>query len=129
MLTFTGILRRRPDGRAGALTSRSCRSRQQGAQPYQVVGRRGERHDPIHPFAAAVPQLAQAADGLHPAEDLLDQLPFALTDPIARMPCGAPVDTRASVLLGHVRRNPQLARRRDEPAAPEILVPPNRLAV
>src|SRR4030095_5786287 len=103
MLTFTGILRRRPDGRAAALTSRSCRSRQQGAQSDPVVGRRGERHDPIHPFAAAVPQLAQAADGLHPAEDLLDQLPFALTDPVARTPWGAPLEARAGVLVGPLR--------------------------
>jgi hypothetical protein len=36
--------------------------------------------------------LAQAADGLHPAEDLLDQFPFLLADRIARMACRAAVN-------------------------------------
>src|SRR4051794_30554898 len=77
----------------------------------QVVGGRGEGHDPIDQFAATVPQLAQPADGLHPAEDLLNQFPFALTDGVARMTGRAPVDARAGVLLRDMRSNPELARR------------------
>jgi len=41
------------------------------------MGRR-EGDDPIDAFAAAMPELAQPADGLQPAEDLLDQLPLPL---------------------------------------------------
>jgi hypothetical protein len=47
----------------------------QGAQADQIVGSRREGHDPIDEFAAAMAELAQPADGLQPAEDLLNQLP------------------------------------------------------
>ena len=39
-----------------------------------------------------MPELAQAADGLHPPEDLLHELPFPLTHVIARMPRGPAID-------------------------------------
>ena len=78
-----------PRGGGDPSTSGWC---QQCSQADQVVGRRGEGHDPIDELAAAVPQLAQPADGLHPAEDLLDQFPFPLADRIARVPGGAAVD-------------------------------------
>ena len=44
---------------------------------------------------AAVPQLAQPADGFHPAKDLLDQLPFLLTDGVAGV-TGRPAVNRAA---------------------------------
>ena len=61
----------------------SRRPREQGSQSDQVVGNGGERHVPIDDVAAAVPQLPQAADRLHPPERLLDQLAPLLTDQVA----------------------------------------------
>ena len=52
----------------------------------------GEGHDPIHPLAAAMPQLPQPADRFHPSKHLFDQLPCSLTDLIAGVPRRAPVD-------------------------------------
>src|ERR1035437_5966763 len=57
-----------PKARSWALTSRRRRLRQQGSQAQQVVGRAGEEVDRRDPGLAAVAQLAQAADGLHPDE-------------------------------------------------------------
>jgi hypothetical protein len=48
---------------------------------------------------ATVPHLPQAANGLHPAKHLFDQLPPALTGGIADVPCGAAID-RPTRLLG-----------------------------
>ena len=67
---------------------RSCGSRQQRAQADQVIRRSREGDDPIDAGAAAMPELAQPADGLQPAEDLLDQLPLPLADRVAGMPRG-----------------------------------------
>ena len=44
-----------------------------------------------------MPEFAQPAEGLHPAEDLLDQFSLALADGIARVPRGPPVDARGCV--------------------------------
>lgn len=66
----------------------SCSSRgvgQQVPKPDQVVGGGDEEEVPLDPLTTAVPQLAQAADGLHPGEDLFDALPHMLTHGIARM--------------------------------------------
>ena len=95
MSISTCIAQWRLEGRAADLTPRSGGPRQQCAQPDQVVGRRGEGHDPIDQLAPPMAELAESADGLHPAEDLLDQFPFALTDGISRMPRRAPIDARA----------------------------------
>src|SRR5919108_4667747 len=43
-------------------TLRPC---EQSAQANQIVRRGGKGHDPINEFAAAMPQLAQAADRFH----------------------------------------------------------------
>src|SRR5713101_8134812 len=51
---------------------------------------------PLHPRAAAIARLAQAADGLHPAEGLLDLLADPLTDGVTRMPHGARVECGAA---------------------------------
>ena len=55
-----------------AVARRSRRPRQQRPQADQVICRGGEGHDPVDPVTAAVSQLAEAPDRLHPAEDLLD---------------------------------------------------------
>ena len=51
-----------------------------------------------------MPELAQAADGLHPAEDLFHEFSFPLTHVIARMPRGPTVDRTPADLLRHVGR-------------------------
>ena len=73
----------------GASDTRGRRSgtpRLQIPQPDQVIGGGGEGELPIHQGDAAMPELAQAADGLHPAEDLFHEFSFPLTHVIARMP-------------------------------------------
>ncbi len=54
-------------------------------------------------------QLGEAADGLHPAEGLLDQLAAALADGVAGVPRRAPVDGAPALLAGHVRDRAQSA--------------------
>ena len=74
------------------------RGRLQGAHADQVVRRRGEQELPVHAPSATVPELAQSAHRLHPAEDFFDAFAGTLTDGIARMPCGSRIE-RATVLL------------------------------
>lgn len=62
----------------------SCTSR--------LVRHDGERDHPIDTFGAAMPELAQSADGLQPAEDLLDQLSLLLADRVAGATRGSIVD-------------------------------------
>src|SRR5262249_35091700 len=96
------ILRRSP--RPRVFRDRYSRGpREQGPQPDQVVRGGSERHDPVDQLAAAVPQLAQTADGLHPAEDLLNQLPSLLADRVAGVPRRPPINRAAFDLLRHVR--------------------------
>src|SRR3990170_4006199 len=78
--------------------------RHQGAQADQVISSRRERDDPIDARPAAMAQLAQAADGFHPAEDLLDQFPFPLADGIPPVARGAAIDGRAFGFLRDMRR-------------------------
>ena len=99
---------RRKTGATGGLRSRACQL--QVPQPDQVIRRGGEGELPIHEGDAAMPELAQAADGLHPPEDLFHELPFPLTDVIARMPRGPAIDRAPASLLGHVGREGQAAR-------------------
>ena len=110
----------RPEG--SVLTPRSRRSCEQCAQPDQIVGGRGEGDDPVDQFAAAVSELPQAADGFHPTEDLLDQFPLPLADGVARMPRRAIVDPRSGVLLGHMRRDAEFARRPHKSVDVEMLI-------
>ena len=82
-----------PAGGAPTLGGRRLGTRRpQIPQPHQVIRRGGEGELPIHPLDAAVPELAQPADGLQPPKDLFDELPFALTDVIARMPRRPAID-------------------------------------
>src|ERR1700704_4718418 len=80
---------------------------QQCAHPDQVKRRGGEDEVPVDARAAAVSQLAHQTDRLHPAETLLDQLAFLLTDRIARMSGLARIDRAAASrrlgILGHMR--------------------------
>ena len=91
-------------------------------------GRR-EGDDPIHEFAAPMPQLSQAAHGFHPAEDLLDQFAFLLADGIARVTRRAAVDLTAFDLLRDVRRERQGAHPRDKARHVEALIPTDGAAM
>src|SRR5262245_64140642 len=73
--------------------------RQQCAESDQVVGGRSERDDPIDELAAAMAQFAQAADGFHAAEDLLDQRPLLLADRVRRATRGSVGCNSVSQLL------------------------------
>src|ERR1700674_3356348 len=86
---------------------RSRGPREQCPQADQVVRRRRERDDPIDAFPAAMPELAQPADGLQPAKDLLDQLPLPLADRVAGMTRGPIINGAARHLLRDVRRYTQ----------------------
>src|SRR5437899_8884388 len=99
----TSMVDSRSDVRGGARARRwngrrASRGRLETPHPYQVVGRRREQTLPVHPTSAAVAELAQPADRLHPAEDLFNPFPRALADRVARMACRARIE-RATVLL------------------------------
>src|SRR5271165_2500134 len=83
----------------------------------------------LHPLAAAIACLAQAADSLHPAEGLFDLFADRLTDGVAGMPDGARVERRATrtrLILGHVRGNAKCATVRDEVTSIVALVASQR---
>lgn len=71
--------------------SRGSRRRRRAADPEQVVRRANEPRRVLRPSEAAEAGLAQAANGLEPAEDFFDLLPAALTEPIASVACGAAI--------------------------------------
>src|SRR5262245_64858951 len=96
---------RRRRRRRGGVAARSCWSPQQRSQPNQVVGGGGERHVPVREGAAAMAQLAETADCLHPAKDLLDEVPAALADAIALVARRTAVDRAVLRLAGDVRRD------------------------
>src|SRR4051812_37594314 len=62
---------------------------EQSAHPHDVVRRRGEGEDPVDERSAAMPELPEAPDRLHPPEALLDELPLLLTDGVPRVARGA----------------------------------------
>src|ERR1700704_4756020 len=103
-----------PQGRLRSPTQRSRGPRQRCAQADQVIGCRREGHDPIDELTATMPQLAQPADGLHPPEDLLDQLPLLLADRVAGMTQGPIIEGAPRYFLRDVRRPPQRAPARHE---------------
>src|SRR5262245_26239369 len=88
--------------------------REQRPQADQIVGSRRKGHDPIDEGATAMSELAQPADGLQPAEDLLNQLPLLLADRIPGMTRGPIVDGAAGDLLRDMRRDTQRPDARDE---------------
>src|SRR5437764_5396911 len=94
--------------------SRSRGPREQCSQANQVVGGRGKGDVPIDEVAAAMPQLPQPADGLHPAEDMIDQLTSLLTDRIARVTACTILDRTLLHLPRDVRGDAACAHRRDK---------------
>src|SRR5215471_21326417 len=91
--------------------SRGFRCSHQSSDAHQVVGSRDEIPGELRPLQPNEPRAAEPADRLHPAENLLNQWTLALTDRIADVPCGAPVDRAASStrVLGDVRPHLSLA--------------------
>src|SRR5262245_19772809 len=83
-------------GTTGTYPAGSCGQRREIAQADQVVDGQGEGEHPVHPPRAPAPSLAQPADRLEPAEDLLHALASPLCHRIARVAGGPSVDvTRA----------------------------------
>ena len=90
----------------------------QPSHPHQVVRGGGEGEAPAHAGAPPVPQFAEQADRLHPAEGLFDQFAFSLTDRVPRMPRGAAVEGTLAMarrgVLRDVRGDVLLPQRGDE---------------
>ena len=76
---------------------------EQAAEAEQVVGRADQCSRKLRPAAALEARVPNAAEGLHPAEDLFDQLPLSLTDALAGVPCRAGVDGRSSSSIARLR--------------------------
>ena len=75
-----------PDEGAGDTRGRRSGTRRlQIPQAEQVIGRGGESELPIDEWDAAMPELAQTTDGLHPPKDLFHEFSFPLTHVITRM--------------------------------------------
>ena len=96
--------------------------REEPSQPHQIVRRAGEGHDPVDARRAAMLQLPQPGDDLQPAEDFLNLLARPLTDRVALVPRGAPVDGAALGLLRHMRREARRPRALHEVARIVALV-------
>ena len=65
--------------------------------------RGSEGHAPVSELATAMPQLPQAADGLHPAEHLLDEFASLLTGGIAGVARGPAIDRALLHFARHAR--------------------------
>jgi hypothetical protein len=95
----------------------SCWSGQQPCDSEQIVGGADQIGVDLYPLAATVARFTQAADGLHPAEDLLDPLAYRLTHRVAGMTRGAAVKcgaAGATLIARDVRGDLERAARRDE---------------
>src|SRR5215472_15679560 len=90
----------------------SCRSGPQSRDSEQVVGGGDQIGVHLHSFAATVASFAQTADGLHPAEGLLDSFAYPLADRIIRMmggPCAEGGASGSRLILRHVRSDVERA--------------------
>ena len=95
-----------PDEGAGDTRGRRSRTRRlQIPQADQVIGRGGESELPIDEWDAAMPELAQTTDGLHPPKDLFHEFSFPLTHVITRLPGGPTINRTPADLLRHVGRD------------------------
>src|SRR4029077_4459270 len=96
----------------------------------EIVGGGCQHKEPLHQVTTAMACLAQAADGLHPAERLFD--PFALdrADAIAVMAGGARIDRRTAVggVLRDMRGAAWFAAAGDEVSGVVVLVAAHRAA-
>src|SRR3972149_1343470 len=90
-----------------ASASRLCPRRFEIPDPQQVECCPTEDEHPTHPRYAPVARLPQHSHRLHPAKDLLNEFPLPLTDLVALVPSGAPINRAAAmtVVLGHMGRH------------------------
>lgn len=114
----------------------ACRTElsRRGIQPadaQQVVGGAGEIRQQLGPLDAPDAGLAQAAHGLHPAEDFFDALAFSLAQDVALVPGGAGIEARglSTVDPGDVRDDATAAQARDEVLGVVTLVRPEGLGL
>src|SRR6266581_2444945 len=70
----------------------------------QVVRRGAEGKHPVDEASATMAKFAQQADGFHPAEGLLHELPFALAEGVTGVAHGTIVDGAAAAAI-HRRRD------------------------
>src|SRR5688572_18715684 len=68
-------------------------------QTDEIVGGHREGEGEAHAGEAAAHRPGEAADGLGPAEGLLDQLALLLALRVARVPRGTAIDGRAAALV------------------------------
>src|SRR5512147_2500540 len=113
--------------RAAAWSLRSCGFCDELRQADEVVGGKGEGEGHARPIEPAEPGLAQAADGLQPAEDLLDPFTLSLAHRVARMAGGAAVDRGVTAggrrlvgILRHVGGDAELAQLHDSTSTPSF---------
>jgi hypothetical protein len=78
----------------------SCRRCQKLGKPDQIIGRKRQDEDGIHPVAASQLDLGQASGTLDPAEDFFDAFAAALADIVAAVMRGTRVDRRLAPLAG-----------------------------
>src|SRR5229473_8135152 len=74
----------------------SCGGRAESGDAEQVVGGGHQMGMQLGALEATIASTAQAADGLHPAEDLFDPLADPLTDGVAGMSRGAAAERGAA---------------------------------
>src|SRR5439155_281772 len=101
---------------SGPVRSPSYRLGREVSNPNEVVDGQGKGKHPVHAAGPAMTGLSHQADGLEPAEDLLDALPPTLAHPIAAMAGGPPIDRAGALgrVLGDVRRDAEQPNRLDE---------------
>src|SRR5258708_2085295 len=99
---------------------------------HEVVRGVREGEDPTHFLAATMMQFAQPADRLPPAKAFFDELPFDLTDLVARVARGAPIDgtlgSRLMDVLRDMRRGVALTHAGDEVREVIALIRPHGAA-
>jgi len=103
----------------------SCWSCQQPCDSEQIVGGANQIGLHLHPLADTVARFAQTADGLHPAEGLLDSFTDPLADRISRLTGGPRVECGTSgtrLILRHVRGNVECPTGDDEVAGVLTLI-------
>ena len=98
-------------GSYSTLQAGSSRRRQNCRDANEIVGGRGKDEEPFYQLTPAVPGLAQSAEGLDPAERLLNLLALEHADCVSGMAGGASVDrgAAADIVLGNVRHAATLA--------------------
>src|SRR5271154_1544809 len=112
------------------LQADSSRRRQNFGDANEVVGGRGQYEEPLHQVSSSMACLAQPADGLDPAERLLDPLALDRADAIAGMTGGARIDGRTAigVVLRDMRRAATFATAGNKLGSVIILVGSDRAA-